>query len=218
VRRRSRGRRGAPSPPSPPSLDSLVARTEGLQPWRRILHLATGLVIAGALVRLDPPWSWAVGTLGALTLLLFLGELVRFSIPALNQLFFRLLRPLASPREARGVASSTWYVAGCFVAVTLFPREVAVAAILVLALADPVATYVGQRWGRRPFGTGTVEGSVAFGIVALLILVPFAGWSVGALVAAVTAGVERIPWPLDDNLTIPLVTGLLLWSLLPFTG
>lgn len=169
-------------------------------------------------MRLDLPWIWAAGALGVLTLLLFLGEVVRFSIPALNRLFFRLLRPLASPREARRVASSTWYVAGCFVAVTLFPREVAVAAILILALADPVATYVGRRWGRRPFGTGTVEGSVAFGIVALLILAPLAGWGVGALVAAATTVVERIPWPLDDNLTIPLVSGLLLWSLLPFTG
>jgi dolichol kinase len=172
----------------------------------------------GILVLLDPPWIWTVAALGSLTLLLFLSDLARFSIPGLNRLFFRLFRPFASPREARGVASSTWYIAGCFLAVAVFPREVAVASILVLALADSVASYVGRRWGRRPFGTGSVEGSTVFFLVAFLILVPVAGWGVAAVVAGLTALVERTPWPLDDNLTVPLTAGLLLWSLLPFTG
>jgi len=63
-----------------------------------------------------------------------------------------------------------------------------------------------------------VEGSTAFFLVAFLVLVPMAGWAVAVVVAGITALVERTPWPLDDNLTVPLVTGLLLWSLLPFSG
>jgi dolichol kinase len=195
-----------------------VARTEGLQPWRRVFHATNGVLLVSVLVVVDPPWSWTVAALGALTVALFLADWLRFQVPSLNRLFFRLLRPFASPREARGVASSTWYMAGCLLALALFPREVAIPAILVLALADPVASYMGRRWGRRPFGTGTVEGSVVFATVAFLVLTPFVGWAVGAMVAVATAGAERIPWPLDDNLTIPLVAGALAWSLLPWWG
>ncbi len=212
----------SPSGASPPARDerlrALVAHTEGLQPWRRVLHASTGLIIAGLLRLLDPPWTLAVGGLGGLALLLFLSDLVRLRAPILNRLFFRLLRPLASPREATGPASSSWYIAGCFLAVLIFPRDVAVAAILVLALADPVASYIGRRWGRRPFGAGTVEGSAVFTIVAFLVLLPFAGWFVAGVSAPLVAWVERLRWPLDDNLTVPLVTGLLLWSLLPHSG
>jgi dolichol kinase len=208
----------APVNPDDADLAVLVARTRGPQPWRRAFHAVNGLTLVGILVLVDPPWSWTVAALGGLTLLLFLSDLARFSVPALNRLFFRLLRPFASPREARGVASSTWYIAGCFLAVAVFPREVAVASILVLALADSVASYVGRRWGRRPFGSGSVEGSTAFFLVAFLVLVPMAGWAVAVVVAGITALVERTPWPLDDNLTVPLTAGLLLWSLLPFTG
>jgi dolichol kinase len=41
---------------------------------------------------------------------------------------------------------------------------------------------------------------------------------VAGVTAPLVAWVERLPWPLDDNLTVPLVTGFLLWTLLPFTG
>ncbi len=207
-----------PPTPGPPSLDALVARTEGLQPWRRVFHATNGVLLVSVLVVVDPPWRWTVAALGALTVVLFLADWLRFQVPSLNRLFFRLLRPFASPREARGVASSTWYMAGCFLALALFPREVAIPGILVLALADPVASYTGRRWGRRPFGTGTVEGSVVFATVAFLVLTPFVGWGVGAVVAVAAAGAERIPWPLDDNLTIPVVAGALVWSLLPWWG
>ena len=207
-----------PVTPEDSELETLVARTEGLQPWRRVFHAVNGLTLVGILVFLDPPWAGTVAALGGLTLLLFLSDLARFSVPGLNRVFFRLLRPFATPREARGVASSTWYIAGCFLTVAVFPREVAVTSILVLALADSVASYVGRRWGRRSFGTGSVEGSTVFFLVAFLILVPMAGPGVAAVVAGITALVERTPWPLDDNLTVPLTSGLILWSLLPFTG
>lgn len=210
----------APSPPPAPGdeLSSLVSRTEGVQPWRRVFHAASGIVISAGLLFVDPPWLLATAVLGGITLLLLAVDLARLGVPAVNRLFFRLLRRLASPREARRPASSTWYMAGCFVAVAVFPRSVAVASILVLALADPLASYVGRRWGRRPWGSGTVEGSAVFLSVAVLVLWPVAGWG-AALVAAVgTTLVERIPWALDDNLTVPLTAGFLLWSLLPYWG
>ncbi len=196
-------------------LARLVGRTEGLQPWRRVFHATNGLIIAGVLWFLDPPWIVAVGVLAALTVGAFLVDAVRFAAPAVNRLFFRLLRPFASPREAAGPASSTWYLVGCTMAVAVFPREIAVAAILVLALADPAASWLGRVRGRRRLGTGTVLGTGIFVAVAAAVLVPFVGLPSAILVALGTAAAEVLPWPLDDNLVVPLVAGALAWSLVP---
>jgi len=199
-------------------LASLVARTEGVQPWRRILHATIGLIIILFLILVDPSWGLAVGVLGGTTLLVLVLDGLRLMIPRLNRFFFRILRPFASPREAQGIASSTWFMLGIFLAVAIFPRSVVIPAILTLSLADPAASYVGRRWGRRPLGSGTVEGSLVFLVVALSILVPVAGLLPGSGTALAVTLAERVPWPLDDNLVIPLLTGILLWSLLPFWG
>lgn len=208
-------RSGEQAPVAPLALEPLIAQTAGLQPWRRVFHACSGLVMIGVL--LMTPISatqlailLAVAAGGALIL-----DFVRLRSARINHLFFRMLRPFASPREALGVASSTWYLIGASLTFLCFPDMVAIAAIMVLSLADPTASYLGRRWGRRSFGTGTIEGTAAFLVVAAAILVPLAGWVPGLVTAVLVSIIERIPWPLDDNLTVPLATGALLWSLLP---
>jgi len=88
---------------------------------------------------------------------------------------------------------------------------VAIAAILVLGLADPAAGVVGRIWGRRPLGKGTVEGTTTFWLVATLVLVPFFGWPPALLAAGVAAVSEIVPGLVDDNLVIPVITGAVLW-------
>ncbi len=201
-----------------PALEALVARTKGLQPWRRVVHAVSGILCAGILVFLEPSRGWAVATLGGLAGLVLVLDWVRLRVPQVNFLFFRILRPLASPREKGRVASSTWFVVGCLVAVAAFPLQVAVSSILVLALADPVAGYVGQRWGRTPMGSGTVEGSLTFSGLAFLILLGMSPWPTALVTAVITAAVEALPLPLDDNVTIPGVAGATLWTLLLLQG
>lgn len=185
----------------------LVAETEGLQPWRRLFHAANGVLVVLALTTL-PVETWlALIILGAALLVAALMDVLRLASPALNRLFFRAFSSLASPREAEGVASSTWYVAGMLLALLLFPRPWALGGILVLALADPAAGFVGRSLGTRTFGAGTWEGSATFAGVAFLALLPFAPWWAALAAALVTTLVEAVPWELDDNLTIPLAVG-----------
>ena len=139
--------------------ETLVARTEGLQPWRRIFHAVSGILLA-----LAPGWlGWAPGRVAILlavgTGALFVADAVRLAVPSLNRLFFVTFRLLASPREAGGIASSTWYALGATLVWWAAPGTPAMAALLVLALADPAASVIGRRWGRRKLGKGTWEGS-----------------------------------------------------------
>ena len=197
-----------------------MERTRGLQPGRRLFHASLGLLLAGTLHFhvVEGDRHLAALVLGGLAGLLFVVDVVRLRVSALNRAFFLVLRVFASPREAEGIASSTWYVAGCALTVALFPLDLSVPAILVLALADPVASHFGRRWGRRPLGKGTVEGSALFLLVSLAVLLALVPPIPAVVAALVVTWVERTPWRLDDNLTVPLATGTVLWVLSGLPG
>lgn len=192
-------------------LERLVASTAGPRHARRLVHAGLGAGVASLLWALEPSRtvSAAAGA-GAVAVLLGL-DLARLAVPRLNLWFHRLLRSLLLPREARRVASSTWYMAGILAAVALFPLEAVVPATWVLALADPAAGWVGRRWGRRPLGTGTLEGFAAFVLVAgavLSVAVPLPVTLLGAVVGGLG---EIAPWRVDDNLVIPPAVAGVLW-------
>jgi dolichol kinase len=127
-----------------------------------------------------------------------------------NSLFFRVFRHLVSPRDATGLASSTWYAMGALVALALFPYRAAISAILVLALADPIASYAGRRWGRIPFLRGSLEGTLIFTLVALAVLLPRHPPLIAVVTALCAAVLERVSWPFDDNFTVPVATAAML--------
>jgi glycerol-3-phosphate acyltransferase PlsY len=146
-------------------------------------------------------------------------DLVRMRLPRLNQLLVRWLAPLLKQGEDRQVTGATYLAIAAFVAFLLFDRAVAVPALLFLSLGDPLAALVGRRMpGPRVFGKSP-GGTAAFVAVALVIVAVLAGsgaveYHWGLLVGAVLAGlVELTPLPLDDNLTVPLISGAVMYLL-----
>ena len=101
-----------------------------------------------------------------------------------------------------------------------------VTSVLVLALADPAAAFVGMRFGRHrylgPGGAKSLEGSAAFFAAATLcVLGTHASGVAGAgalaigLAVAAAATLLEAGSPLgSDNITVPVGTCLLLraWS------
>lgn len=195
-----------PSPASDKAaLTEAVSNTEGFQPWRRLFHAVNGTLMVGAIAVLGLPVPIALVILGIALALAVLVDAVRLFDPKANTLFFRAFASLASPREARHLASSTWYVLSALIVLMFFPKPYALAGILVLGWADPAANVVGQLWGRRPFLQGTVLGTLAFSLAAFLALILFVPWPAALAVAAITAILEATPTGLDDNLLVPLV-------------
>ena len=133
-------------------------------------------------------------------------------------LFSTITRRAAIKPELYELSSSPIFFAlGVMFSLLLFPIPVNYASVAVLTLGDGFATIFGKMIGRTafPFNKGKmVEGSI-FGFLfaflgALLFVDP-----VKALAAAATGMIiECLPLPISDNLTIPIISGLVL-TLLP---
>ncbi len=192
------------------NLDALIEKTKGIQPWRRVFHASNGLIIVGVLLftpLTSREVSWILAAVLAIMLLL---DALRLLRPGVNRVFFRTFLFLVSPREKGRLASSTWFVLGVLLTLLLFPWQISVAAILVLALADPAASVLGRLFGKRRLGKGTLVGSSAFLAVAFPCTLTVLAWPAALAAAVAIAAVEIIPWPLDDNLVLPLASGVII--------
>jgi dolichol kinase len=196
--------------PAGASFEEIVAGTAGLQPWRRLFHLAGGSALAWILHGLSPESASAKWLVGGALAVAFMADLLRLRSVTLNRSFFRVFRPLLSPREVEGL-SLTGFLLGVFL-VLWFPEPTVVPAVLVLAISDPAASVVGRIWGRHPIGKGTLEGTAAFFATAAVVLIPFAGVAAALPIAAVAASVEALPTGRDDNIVIPAATAAGLWA------
>lgn len=196
---------------SPPDrFEHLVGQTAGAQPWRRIVHALNGVTVAAVLTFWPYSEAAALVLLAGAVAVLLLFDALRLAVREINTFFFRTFKRLVSPREADHIASSTWYMMGITLAFALTPTWAAVSGTLVLALADPAASYFGRRWGRRPFLGGSLEGSAVFFLVTLATLLPRHPWTIALAVALPVTLLERRSWPVDDNLAIPVGCSVLL--------
>ena len=105
------------------------------------------------------------------------------------------------------------YFLGSLIAVILFPELIAVIAILILSIADAASTLVGKSYGIHKLRINSKkswEGSITFFIASLMILYLFLD-PLKALTIAITVSVVEMLPDMDDNITIPIATGLLLY-------
>ena len=157
--------------------------------------------------------EWFIALLLLATIVWVAADLARLRVGSLNRWFQRCLGPLLRKGEEHRMTGASYLLLGTFAAFALFQRDVAVLAVLFLALGDPVAAMVGMRFRRgRVFGKSPL-GSVAMAGTALGVAGVLHGVGVidfrwlfvaGALVAAVT---EILPLPVNDNITVPLSAG-----------
>jgi len=160
----------------------------------------------------------AVLILGALTALHLIIEGLRLRVPSVNRFVYRRFGWLMRRSEYRSVTGAGYYLLGAFLAVALFSPTIAIAALLFLIFGDFAAALVGTAMGKiRLFAQKSLEGSLAcFAICFVVGLALFwrvrPDWSIGvrlALSGAIAATLaEVLPWKLNDNLTIPLLSGL----------
>ncbi|NPE28107.1 CTP--2,3-di-O-geranylgeranyl-sn-glycero-1-phosphate cytidyltransferase [Methanococcoides sp. SA1] len=134
--------------------------------------------------------------------------------------YFRVEKNLKIPivwklyraKEKDKLSGTTYFLIGSIIAISIFSKEVAAAAILMTTFGDSAAALIGIRYGKRwikGLPDRAWEGVFSEFFVNLVIGYFFlSNWIVALTMALVATLVETVIYKLDDNLIIPLFSGL----------
>ncbi len=185
----------------------------GVEVRRKLIHLATLVIPVGYGLTSQ---QTVLALLIPLSLGLLAIDVLRRYHRGLASFFRRhFFGKVLREREENALMGSTYFLLSSALIVILFPKEVAIVSLLILIVSDTCAALVGKGIGRIPIFGKTLEGSLAFFFSALLIVwcYPHVNRFAGGLAAAGATFVELLPIHMDDNLTIPLTAGAILFFL-----
>ncbi|MBI1908852.1 MAG: hypothetical protein HYS22_01615 [Deltaproteobacteria bacterium] len=196
--------------------------------WRRkLVHITLGLSFLWLFVYSGWPRSVIWGITGPFILWAFSLELIRHLNPRVNRWVFRVFGSIMREGENEKVNAAVFYILSMGIVYFVFPVEVAMLALLFIAVGDPIAGIVGIHWGRHKISSSVSwEGSAACflvcaGLAALCAGRVFHHTLSGAplvlfsLLAGLTGAVSEASFKkLDDNLVMPLLSAPILWGLM----
>ena len=187
---------------------SVMSRSRGL---RETIHMSSFLLTFVCI--------YLLGNILVASLILFVAVLYTLSeVARVHGINFPILSSItwnaANKTELYEFATPPIHFAlGIAISLLIFPAPIRYVAITTLTLGDGCAHIFGMKFGRThlPFNKGkNLEGSI-FGFLFAFLGAMFFVDPVRALIgAAVGMLVEALPIPINDNLTIPLASGLIL--------
>jgi dolichol kinase len=119
------------------------------------------------------------------------------------------LRMSSGSEEHHFISRPVFLATGVSLALLSFPKEVSYASIIIVALGDPIASYIGTKIGRLRFRRKSLEGFAA-GLIASALAASLVISPLLSLIGA-TAGMSmELSGVFEDNLTIPLASGALI--------
>lgn len=174
---------------------------------RQLFHLVNGIIIALAYVR----WEREVGVI--LIFLSFAGLYLSYRyIKSPLHRVEPLLKLLDRDWDRRNLPAKGAIFYGFAVGFSLliFSHDAAIASVTTLAAGDAFSTLVGLSIGRRSIPWNkklSLEGSFGFMLASLILSSFFLPFQMVLVASLCGALVETIPWPIDDNISIPLCVG-----------
>jgi len=177
---------------------------------RRLWHIFGGLslAIAGLLV----PENIFLPALISATVAFLVLELARLRFPQVNRRFLTWFHPLLREKEASTLTGTAYFSMAAVIVFIFCDKSIAVVALTFVAVGDPIAGMVGERWGKLRMKDKSLVGSgacllsclVAGAILSAITDVALPLVVVGALCATL---MEFLSLRINDNLTVPLVSG-----------
>jgi dolichol kinase len=183
---------------------------------RKLTHMAAGMVIPSLLQwQVIPHSSVLWGTVACFALFMMV-EGARFSNPTLNAFFMKNFAWTLKRGETNTLTGATYMLGGAALSMLMFEPPIAAVALYCVAIGDPLAAIVGKRYGFRRYRNGrSFEGSMAMFIACVVVMYIVGDYPAPLLFAAATVATlaEAFSGTLDDNLTVPTLTGAVLVAL-----
>ena len=183
---------------------------------RKTIHLSNLIIPIGYHYFFTDKWQFLKIILFT-TLCILLIDICRNFIPFFQSIFSKFFNSMLRGHELRGkLTGATWVMIGSCVTIALFPKAVAVLAIIYMSIGDTVAGLIGRRYGNHKIGLKSWEGFFS-GLFSCLIIaflysqLPIHVSILGAFSAMIF---ETLPIPLDDNFKIPIGSGGIMMMIL----
>tara|TARA_E500000178_G_C16944899_1_gene718297 strand:+ start:398 stop:973 length:576 start_codon:yes stop_codon:yes gene_type:complete len=180
---------------------------------RKFLHLFSSIIPLSYLWIFKEK-SLVLDLLLILSIFSILIELFRFKIELINNIFKKFFNFMLRKNELKGsITGATWLIIGNLITVYLYPINIAVPALIFLSIGDSFAALFGKKIPKLKIGSKSIIGTLAgiFSSLPIALLVNQALPTHVLVIGAVTAMlVELLPLPLNDNLTIPILSGFIM--------
>ncbi|KAL1409797.1 Diacylglycerol kinase [Vanrija albida] len=215
---------------------------------RKTFHSSIGFVTLYLKYLDPPTLGPLIKVLSSLLAFISVNDALRLNIPAFAEAWEATVGFLMRESERDKVNGTVWYLVGVIFVLALYPRDVAVVSILTLSWSDTTASTIGRLWGKYtpplpphfpgvkwlPFAprkslAGFLAAAVTgFGIGVFYHWAP-GTWAIidGGLLGRIATGVvvglggavvEALDLGFDDNLTLPILSGAVVWAWLAATN
>lgn len=189
---------------------------------RKLIHLCS---LSIPITYIFVSQELALTILIPMAILMVATDLATKLIKPLNRLykkfFGKMLRKHEKKKKRILLNGASWVLISAVLTVAVFPKIIAVTGFTILIVSDIFAALIGRKYGKTPLFNKSWEGTTAF-MVSAIIAVAIIGYSLsmpwtyfvfGAIAAIVGAFAEAASKVLkaDDNLTIPISVGIVMW-------
>lgn len=145
-------------------------------------------------------------------------ETLRLLYPSINKIILSLFHGMYREKEKENISTLIWTLSGAFITILLFSdnKNVVTLSLLYLVFGDSIAAIVGVKFGKVKLGSRgkSLEGSIAFFVVAFLCGMLFFRWDIALIGALVSTAIEFTPLPMDDNFVLPIISAGVLTALI----
>jgi dolichol kinase len=159
-----------------------------------------------------------------LTVISTIADFGRHYVPAINRLVAKVFDNIIRPheRESGLLSGATYVLISALICVLIFPKLITITAFSILIVSDASSALIGRSFGKHKFLDKSLEGTLAFVVSAWLVIfvTPKASHNILeygiAAFAAVVGGIAEAASArtrLDDNLSVPLSVGVVMWVL-----
>jgi diacylglycerol kinase (CTP) len=187
---------------------------------RKIFHMSGGLVFLTPYLVFGFSREYMAALLGTGLAAVMSLEYARARWEWVNALSVKVMGPVMRQSEVNQLTGIPFYLASCLFAYLIFPRHVAVLSILYLAFGDPSSSFFGVLYGRaKIFPNKSLQGTLGGFLVCLTVTGIYLfsqGFPADKILVLTMLGgfagcvAELLPLNIDDNFSIPVVSGALM--------
>lgn len=199
-------------------LSRVLAQRDELHLLRKAWHIITGIGALSLYYVFEVPLKDLRWIALAIAIVAFSVDFIRIKFSDFNTRVLKILSPVMRDSEEHSFSGFPFYALGIAVSLFFYDEKIAVLSVIFLVFADPIASIIGISYGKDKILPnkslqGTVAAFVTCAIITFLFIWDFNidGFSLitFTISAAIIGSISELfsAFNIDDNLTIPIVSG-----------